>query len=81
MTPEERKELEDYYGAILEMIKTPGWKYLMEDFDDNMLVNVDDIRDVNDLWFEKGKRSVAKRLMNLEESILTARESLDVDNS
>ena len=81
MTPEERKELEDYYGAMLSMCASEGWKYLMEDFESSMLVNLDNIRNAEDLWFEKGKRRAAQNLMNLEDSIRAAREALDVDNS
>ena len=81
MTLEERKELEDYYGAMLAMCRSPGWKHLMDDFEASMAANLDTIKTIDELWFEKGKRQAARSLMNLEQSLLVARDSLDADNS
>lgn len=78
-------ELEAYYDDLREMFATPGWRRLVQDFDDNLLhVNsIVNTKDANDMWFRKGQANVILSIINLEENIVLSQaqsENSDAEN-
>jgi hypothetical protein len=62
------KQLEDYYGARLEMFRTKGWKDLMEDVQNmkastNHVSGIDDLRQ---LGLRQGEVSMMDWLLTLQ---------------
>ena len=82
MTSDERKELEDYYGEMLMMMKSTGWGYFIRDIKDTIdNINLDNINTVEELHQLKGRITAGKNILALEQNIEFARDQLDEDFS
>lgn len=70
------KELELYYRNMKRMFASDGWKQLLSDLSDNvvMINSVELTKDGDDLRFRKGQLSVIANLLNLEAQIDTAEQ-------
>lgn len=80
LTPEERKELEEYYGSLLEMFKSKGWNYFVEDLSEaRETLTVENIATLEDLHFARGKLDLIGRIENLSEQIAMLRDELNED--
>ena len=78
-TTEEQANLEKINRSFEEMFRTEGWKNLLEDLKNNgfQINNLDACKDLKDLHFRKGQLSIITSLLNLEESIKTAKEQAE----
>ena len=78
-TTEEQANFEKINRSFEEMFRTEGWKNLLEDLKNNgfQINNLDACKDLKDLHFRKGQLSIIASLLNLEESIKTAKEQAE----
>lgn len=78
-TTEEQANFEKINRSFEEMFRTEGWKNLLEDLRNNgfQINNLDACKDLKDLHFRKGQLSIITSLLNLEESIKTAKEQAE----
>ena len=78
-TTEEQANFEKINRSFEEMFRTEGWKNLLEDLKNNgfQINNLDACKDLKDLHFRKGQLSIITSLLNLEESIKTAKEQAE----
>ena len=80
MAPQEPViEFETYYNAVMDMIASDGWKYLISDLTKNA-VNINAVeftKDAEDLYFRKGQLNVMGNLLNLGEQLEVLRKQQD----
>ena len=82
-TTEEQANFEKINRSFEEMFRTKGWKNLLEDLRNNgfQINNLDACKDLKDLHFRKGQLSIITSLLNLEESIKTAKEQAEQEEA
>lgn len=71
-------ELQKYYDAMFDMMGSPGWKYLMEDFE-NMRKAADTLNGIDDekkLNFRRGELSIINLVLNRKDMCEKAYEGL-----
>lgn len=80
MAPQEQAlEFETYYNAVMDMLSSDGWKYLISDLTKNS-VNINAVeftKDAEDLYFRKGQLNVMANLLNLGEQLEILRKQQD----
>ena len=72
-------EREKYYRSLEEMVRTDGWKNLLEDIKGSAdsVNSVEACKDDKDLYFRKGQLVVMANMLNLESQIETAKREFD----
>ena len=75
------KELETYYNNYFDLFNTEGYKQLINELKNNVLVinNVDAIKDEADMYFRKGQIHVLASLINFETTIDNAHKEITED--
>jgi hypothetical protein len=82
MSPDERRELEEYYGELIKMFNSKGWEYFLQDIQDSIdYQRLDDINSLEELHQAKGRITAGRNILALQASVEAARESLDESNS
>jgi|TARA_R110002072_G_scaffold177720_1_gene333721 hypothetical protein len=73
------KDLEKYYSTYRELFTNEGFKLLIEDLTNNSIgINsIEATKDANDMYFRKGQMSIIASIINLEQQIVSAEESLE----
>ena len=73
------KELENYYSTYFEMFRSEGWKQLINELTNNAMAlnSVENLKDVDDMFYKKGQLNVLASLLNFETTINTAYEDID----
>lgn len=67
-SPEQRRQLEEYYSDLKEMFLTPGWKNFLEDMEKSREA-IDSIRGprtLEDLWYQKGQLLILDDVLNFQ---------------
>ena len=73
MSPEDEKYYENYFDLFI----TDGWKQLVEDVSSILASHrIEDIQDANHLCYLKGERASLSRIVNFEESVKGAYETI-----
>jgi hypothetical protein len=73
------KELEEYYNTYRGLFASEGFKLLVQDLTNNAM-NINSIeatKDANDMYFRKGQMSIVASIINLEQQIVAAEESIE----
>jgi hypothetical protein len=73
------KELEEYYNTYRGLFSSEGFKLLVQDLTNNA-ININSIeatKDANDMYFRKGQMSIVASIINLEQQIVAAEESIE----
>jgi len=73
------KELEEYYNTYRGLFASEGFKLLTQDLTNNT-ININSIeatKDANDMYFRKGQMSIIASIINLEQQIVAAEESIE----
>ena len=73
------KELEEYYNTYRGLFASEGFKLLIQDLTNNAM-NINSIeatKDANDMYFRKGQMSIVASIINLEQQIVAAEESIE----
>jgi ABC-type xylose transport system substrate-binding protein len=73
------KELEEYYNTYRGLFASEGFKLLTQDLTNNAM-NINSIeatKDANDMYFRKGQMSIIASIINLEQQIVAAEESIE----
>ena len=73
------KELEEYYNTYRGLFASEGFKLLVQDLTNNAM-NINSIeatKDANDMYFRKGQMSIIASIINLEQQIVAAEESIE----
>jgi hypothetical protein len=73
------KELEEYYNTYRGLFASVGFKLLVQDLTNNAM-NINSIeatKDANDMYFRKGQMSIVASIINLEQQIVAAEESIE----
>tara|TARA_B110000259_G_scaffold148265_1_gene167257 strand:+ start:2487 stop:2738 length:252 start_codon:yes stop_codon:yes gene_type:complete len=73
------KELEEYYNTYRGLFASEGFKLLVQDLTNNAM-NINSIeatKDANDMYFRKGQLSIVASIINLEQQIVAAEESIE----
>ena len=70
------KELEQYYSTYFDLFRSAGWKQLITELTNNAMAlnSVENLKDVNDMFYKKGQLNVLASLLNFETTINTAYE-------
>ena len=70
------KELEQYYSSYFDLFRSAGWQQLISELttNANVLNSVENIKDVDDMFFKKGQLNVLATLLNFETTINAAYE-------
>tara|TARA_R110000744_G_scaffold310930_1_gene418538 strand:- start:186 stop:431 length:246 start_codon:yes stop_codon:yes gene_type:complete len=73
------EDLEKYYSTYRELFTNEGFKLLIEDLTNNSIgINsIESTKDANDMYFRKGQMSIIASIINLEQQIVSAEESLE----
>jgi len=73
------KELEQYYSVYFDLFRSAGWKQLIGELTNNAMAlnSVENLKDVDDMFYKKGQLNVLASLLNFETTINTAYEDLD----
>ena len=76
------KEVEEYYSKYFDLFRTEGWKQLIEELKQNvMLINsVENTKDSEDLFIRKGQLRVLAYLLNFENNMETSFNELEKEN-
>lgn len=74
MTP----ELESYYAACLDTVRSPGWALILEDFD-RLRRQVADVRGCTNLDLAKGQLDVLDMLAAWKDTLEKAYEQLSAE--
>ena len=76
MSEDQKREFETYYNAMMDLMGTDGWKYLIADLSNNAIAinSVEQTKDSEDLYFRKGQLTVIANLLNLEEQMELLRQ-------
>lgn len=76
------KEVEEYYSKYFDLFRTEGWKQLIEELKQNvMLINsVENTKDSEDLFIRKGQLKVLAYLLNFENNMETSFNELEKEN-
>jgi hypothetical protein len=69
------RELQDYYEATLDTLRSPGWKLIVEDFD-RVRAAVEDVRSCSNLDYAKGQLDILDMLATWKETVEKAYEQL-----
>ena len=73
------KELEEYYNTYRGLFASEGFKLLVQDLTNNAM-NINSIeatKDANDMYFRKGQMPIVASIINLEQQIVAAEESIE----
>ena len=72
-------ELETYFNNYNELFNHGGFKQLLEELSNNIktLSNVQNIKDVEELFFRKGQITAFSAVINIEATINAAREQAE----
>lgn len=73
------KETEQYYSTYFDLFRSNGWKQLIGELTNNALAlnSVENLKDVDDMFYKKGQLNVLASLLNFETTINTAYEDLN----
>ena len=73
------KELEQYYSAYFDLFRSAGWKQLIGELTNNAMAlnSVENLKDVDDMFYKKGQLNVLASLLNFETTINTAYEEIE----
>lgn len=69
------RELQDYYEACLDTLRSPGWKLIVEDFD-RVRASVEDVRSCTNLDYAKGQLDILDMLVKWKETVEQAYDQL-----
>ena len=78
----EDKELQQYYENRFDLFIHPGWKQLVEDFEDlgKTVGDITKCEDLADLWYKRVQLDMINYLINLQSLTEAAYEELDEDS-
>ena len=67
---------EDYFASMKMMFRTVGWQILLVELDQqaDLLGDIQDIKTIEGLHFNKGQLNAIGRLLNFEETLRRAEE-------
>ena len=73
------KELEQYYSTYRDLFASEGFKLLVQDLTNNAtnINSIEATKDANDMYFRKGQMSIVASIINLEQQIVAAEESIE----
>tara|TARA_R100000808_G_C2148019_1_gene156070 strand:- start:601 stop:846 length:246 start_codon:yes stop_codon:yes gene_type:complete len=74
-----KPELETYFNNYNELFNHSGFKQLLEELSNNIktLSNVQNIKDLEELFFRKGQITAFSAVINIEATINAAREQAE----
>lgn len=72
-------QVESYLRNMRELIRTNGWKELLEEFYEqiDLLNDLSSINKVEELWYRKGQIDALTRLTNLEFELEAIEEEVE----
>ena len=67
---------EDYFASMKMMFRTEGWQILLVELDQqaDLIGDIQDIKTIEGLHFNKGQLNAIGRLLNFEETLRRAEE-------
>ena len=73
------KELEEYYNTYFDLFRSNGWKQLISELTNNAVAlnSVENVKDVDDMFYKKGQLNVLASLLNFETTIRTSFEEIE----
>lgn len=76
MSPEDKERLE----AVLSTCTSPGWKYILEDFqeDENQFQSISGINSLENLFRAKGRLDVVAKILTYKEFTEEALSETDI---
>lgn len=75
------RELEAYFDNYIELFNTQGFKQLVDELKQNtaQLSDIQSVKDSEELFFRKGQVTALTMIINLESTIVAAREQAEAE--
>ena len=75
------RELEAYFHNYIELFNTQGFKQLVDELKQNtaQLSDIQSVKDSEELFFRKGQVTALTMIINLESTIVAAREQAEAE--
>lgn len=75
------RELEAYFDNYIELFNTQGFKQLVDELKQNtaQLSDIQSVKDSEELFFRKGQVTALTMIINLESTIIAAREQAEAE--
>lgn len=75
------RELEAYFDNYIELFNTEGFKQLVDELKQNtaQLSDIQSVKDSEELFFRKGQVTALTMIINLESTIVAAREQAEAE--
>jgi hypothetical protein len=75
------RELEAYFDNYIELFNTKGFKQLVDELKQNttQLSDIQSVKDSEELFFRKGQVTALAMIINLESTIIAAREQAEAE--
>lgn len=75
------RELEAYFDNYIELFNTEGFKQLVDELKQNtaQLSDIQSVKDSEELFFRKGQVTALTMIINLESTIIAAREQAEAE--